>query len=342
MNSVVSLTSRTGGLRTSKGLLSSYRVHDAVRPSPRGRLLIRAATKTEEEKKKEIVGKIEKSLQESGLDKKAAQEILKTWQNQVGHEVSPEDLRKILVGKSTKILLLVLINTILDAGAAYGAFIAGGFLGIASEQYGAIALVGQAIAYLLAGYYVTGAAFDLFKLGAVAFASITFNINSGSFLQAVEEIAGSGTGLDITDKARDAANSLKVLNALNKMADLLKENETSKKNAATSSETLLADLGAYLTLDKAQRLYGFDASALGITDEQAAEIAVRQNLCFSILFKEFVLNDIPFFLLWVKQVVFGKYDTSKNERIAWPVNEMILLFPRFFDPTCSSWLPCSL
>lgn len=291
MKAAVGLTSLDGGLRTSKGVISSsYRVRHAFRPSPRGRLTIRAATKTEEEKRKEIVGKIEKSLQDSGLDKKAAQEILKTWQNEVGHEVSPEDLRKILVGKSTKILLLVLINTVLDAGAAYGSFIAGGFLGIASEQYGAIALVGQAIAYLLAGYYVTGAAFDLFKLGAVAFASITFNINSGAFLQAVEEIAGSGTGLNITDKARDAVNSLKVLNALNKMADLLKESETSKKSSATSSETLLADLGAYLTLDKAQRLYNFNASELGITDEQAAEIAVRKTTVMQFLFSMFSAN----------------------------------------------------
>lgn len=240
----------------------------------RNKISIRASNTSteEEERKKALVGKIEKSLQESGLNREAAKIVLKSWSEAVGHEVTPEELRKILVGQSTKIIGLVLLSTLLDAGAAYGAFVAGGFLGLASEQYGVAAIIGQAIAYLLAGYYVTGAAFDFFKLGAVIVASINFNINSAAFLQAVEDIAGEGSGLDITDKAREAINSLKVLNALNKMADLLKEKNNGKP--LSSSETLLADLGAYLTLEKAQRAYGFDSAKLGISDAQAAEIAV--------------------------------------------------------------------
>ncbi len=37
---------------------------------------------------------------------------------------------------------------------------------------------------------------------------------------------------------------------------------------------MLRDLGAYLTLEKAQRSFGFDAAKMGLTDAKALEIAV--------------------------------------------------------------------
>jgi hypothetical protein len=46
--------------------------------------------------------------------------------------------------------------------------------------------------------------------------------NSGAFLAAVREIAGQDTGLNVLDKAAQAANTLKVFNALNSISDLLK------------------------------------------------------------------------------------------------------------------------
>lgn len=136
------------------------------------------------------------------------------------------------------------------------------------SQYGVAAIVGQAIAYLLAGYYVTGAAFDLFKLGTVAVARMNFSVNAGAFLEAIEDIAG--TGLDVADKASEAVNGVKVLGALRKMSEAL----AATAAGASDQTDLLADLGAYLTLDRAQKAYGFDAAAFGITDRQAADIAV--------------------------------------------------------------------
>lgn len=100
---------------------------------------------------------------------------------------------------------------------------------------------------------------------------MNFNINSASFLAALQALASNGgTGLDVADKAVEAVNSIKVLSALGTMADMLRAE--SKKQS--SSADMLADLGAYLTLDKAQKLYGFDASKYGISDEKAAEIAL--------------------------------------------------------------------
>jgi hypothetical protein len=41
----------------------------------------------------------------------------------------------------------------------------------------------------------------------------------------------------------------------------------------SSSPDLLKDLGAYLSLEKAQRAFGFDTAKLGLTEVQAASIA---------------------------------------------------------------------
>jgi hypothetical protein len=254
---------------------------------------VQASANLEDTKrKKELVKKIEKSLKDTGLDTQSAKKVLESWGNEVGHQVSPEDLRRVLVGKSTRALALVLINTLLDCGAAYGSFIAGGFLGVASDQYGTAAIIGQAIAYLLAGYYATGAVFDFFKFGAVLVARYNFSINSGAFLEAIEDIAGGTTGLGVADKAAQAGNSVKVLNALNKMADLLKNQggtsgnispPTAGSGVTNKSVDMLSDLGAYLTLQRAQSAYGFDANTFGITDEEAAAIAL--------IFGKFDVND---------------------------------------------------
>jgi hypothetical protein len=130
----------------------------------------------------------------------------------------------------------------------------------------------------------------LFKLGAVSVAAVQFNLNSSAYLAAVEAIAaaggerapgGLGGGLAVLDKAAAAAASARALAALGKMADLLQAqaaggaadgNDTSSN--VSSKGDMLADLAAFVTLDRAQRLQGFDAAALGLTDAQAADVAV--------------------------------------------------------------------
>jgi hypothetical protein len=70
---------------------------------------------------------------------------------------------------------------------------------------------------------------------------------------------------------------VKVLGALQRMADMLQQQSVSSNGTndpPPSSSVLLADLSAYLTLDRAQKQYGFSAESFGITDERAAEIAV--------------------------------------------------------------------
>jgi hypothetical protein len=229
----------------------------------------------ETKRKKELVDKIESSMKASGMTSDNAKQVLKLWQNEVGTKITPDELRRVLVGQSNRALTLVLISTVFDAGAAFGAFNFGNAVSLATEQYGTPAIIGSALLFLLAGYYATGAVFDLFKLGAVLVARQNFATNSGAFLEAVEDIAGGATGLAIADKAKQAVNSVKVLDALSKMADLLKTqaNGTGNTSAAADSD-MLSDLGAFLTLSRAQQSYGFDATEFGLTDEEAATIAI--------------------------------------------------------------------
>lgn len=236
-------------------------------------LIVRATKAPEEEEKKKIQA-FEESLKQSGLDKERAQKVLQAWQETVGSaggELTPEELRKVMVKQGAKFSGLALIQVFLDVGAAYGAFVGGNFLGEAVPQYGFGAVALQAIAYFLSGYYFIGAFLDLIRLGMVLTAIQQFNVNSAAFLTAVKDLAGpSPTGLATLDKAADAINTAKVLGALNKMAGLIKEQQ---QGGGASSDAMLKDLAAYLTLEKAQRLYGFEASKYGITDSQAADIA---------------------------------------------------------------------
>ncbi|KAL4860223.1 hypothetical protein ACK3TF_000410 [Chlorella vulgaris] len=258
------------------------------------------AAQEEDEQERKKVLELEENLKKSGLDKERAQQVLKLWQTagSDGKEITPEELRKVLVKQGSKFSGLVLIQVILDIGAAYGAGQVGMFLGNQSEQFGLPAVLLQAVAYFFSGWYAIGAVFDLFKLGMLVTAISQFNVNSAAFLAAVKDLAGdTPQGLSTVDKAVEAVNTVKVVAGLNKMAKLLKasfilrlcdsrsvvllllayicscQEQQQGKEQDKSSGDMLRDLAAYLTLEKAQRLYDFDASKYGISEAQAAEIA---------------------------------------------------------------------
>ncbi|KAL4428570.1 hypothetical protein ABPG77_008882 [Micractinium sp. CCAP 211/92] len=243
--------------------------------SPRRTFPVTRATKEDERKKVEA---LEESLKKSGLDRQRAQQVLAAWKQAVessggdGKGLTADDLRRVLVKQGGRVSLLVVIQILLDIGAAYGALLGGNFLGQAAEQGGGgLAVALQAIAYFISGYYATGALFDFFKLGMLLVATYQFNVNSAAFLTAVQELAGtSATGLGTVDKAVEAVNTVKVISGLNKMAEVLREKQG---DAAGTSPGMLKDLAVYLTLEKAERLYGFDPAKYGITEEQAANIA---------------------------------------------------------------------
>jgi hypothetical protein len=234
----------------------SFQAATAARQLRRVAPAVRAATGTDNKagaKDKELVEQIGAGLKGGGMDRAAARAVLKQWQEAVGHEVTPDALRKILTGQSSKAVGFVLFSTLLDGASAYVAYNAAVYLSLAQPGLGGWAVAGQAATSLLCGYFLAGAAFDLFKLGAVVTASYQFRVNSAAYLAAVEDIAGasaSATGLAVADKALGAANSVKVLQALGKMADLLREAGEAGGGAGEtrSGGDMLNDLETLLTL----------------------------------------------------------------------------------------------
>ena len=67
--------------------------------------------------------------------------------------------------------------------------------------------------------------FDLFTLGVLGTSAFQYSTNSGAFLKAVQDVAGSGReagGLRLAEKAATAVNTAKVAGALNTITQMLK------------------------------------------------------------------------------------------------------------------------
>ena len=128
-------------------------------------------------------------------------------------------------------------------------------------------------------------------LGALSFAAASYGANAGAVLDAVREVAGRPSGASAIDKAAAAVNTLRVVAALNEIAELLKQEVASGKGSNealassgsssaslpplllfSSSVSTLKNLSAVLTLQKAEEK-GFDPAALGLSRAEAAELA---------------------------------------------------------------------
>lgn len=232
------------------------------------RTIVRAAeTQDKQAEKKE---KLVENFKKGGLDKSTAQKVLDTWK-QTG--ASDEDgLKKLLVRRSAVQALTIVIQTGLDAGAAYGAFSLAGFLG-AAESIPLHNIWGFGATFL-GSYFGTGVIFDLFTLGALIAASLQFQTDSGAFMAAVKEIAGTSggnTGLNVVDKAAQARSTLKVLQALSSISKQLQE--SGQKAGQAGEGGTLGSLSTYLLLQKADEQYGWTPEKEGISNEEAGTIA---------------------------------------------------------------------
>lgn len=228
----------------------------------RSHVLVRAEDGKATEKKDKLV----ENFKKGGLDKETAKRVLQVWEESGAKD--SEGLKKLLVRRSLTSALTIVIQTVLDAGAAYGAYSLSGFLQISEG----IPLNGilSFLAGVLGSYFAVGVLFDLFTLGVVGASSLQFQTDSQAFLSAVKEMAGGEeTGLNVIDKAQQARNTLKVLKALNDMSDLLKT-EASKAGGGAST---LSDLSTYLLLTKAEKEYGFSSEKEGLSVDEAGNIA---------------------------------------------------------------------
>lgn len=165
----------------------------------------------------------------------------------------------------------VLLQTLIDAGAAFGAFSWGMFLDTPAGADVPLRGIVQALSFILCGYFTIGTFSDVFLLGALSVAAARYGANAGAVLAAVREVAGAPSGVGAVDQAAAAASTLKVVAALNEIADLLKSEVAAAGSAETAASTLKS-LSALLTLSRAEER-GFDPASLGLTRDAAADLA---------------------------------------------------------------------
>ena len=229
---------------------------------------------------------MEQSLRKLGVDKPTARKLLSVWQ--AAGVSSPETLRKLFLRRSASKSRQVAVQLLIDLTAAAGSFWAAQSL--TTAELGPLwTLPAKSVCFFLACYLSISAAFDAFSLGAVLFAGVRYSSNADAFLLAVQDLAGSPSALGLVDRAKQAVNIVKVLQALDAILALLKVRARCCMRASSArcglrstthipaqdsaaSPTFFEDLSAYLTLERAQRLYGFDVERFASVEE-AAEAA---------------------------------------------------------------------
>lgn len=230
------------------------------------------------EKLAKDVSEYVEALKKSGVDAEQARKIIETW-NSLGADADPSQIRKLFFRQSLVPAGAGLLQLFLDAGAAYFAFVsAAGFL--VSEDF-----TGRAVLIFLCNfvgwYFTIGCVVDLARLVVLGVVAAQFGVNTKTFMLAVKELAGPGTGISVADKVTEAVNTIKVANALNQMAAALQS--ATSKSSSKSSVDMLQDLSTYLTLYNAKTKYGFDMSEVDLPERTVVELAA--------LFGEYDRND---------------------------------------------------
>ncbi|PNW88143.1 hypothetical protein CHLRE_01g016300v5 [Chlamydomonas reinhardtii] len=203
-------------------------------------------------------------LQKSGVDSKKAQAVLKKWK-ELGVEDS-EQLRKLLVKRSLRPAGIVAFQAALDGLACWGGFYTSGLIADSPPFTGQFPL--QLLASFFGFYYVLQGLLNLSVASTLAFTAYKYGTNSVELLAAVQQLAGPATGLNVLDRAQVAVNTLKVLQTLDEIAELLKN-----MSFASSQRSTLQNLSAYLQLSHARETLGFDPARYGLTAAEAGEIA---------------------------------------------------------------------
>jgi hypothetical protein len=136
-----------------------------------------------------------------------------------------------------------------------------------SRALGPLTLAAEFVVYTLAMYVTISAALDAFSLVAVGVATRRYSASAPAFLESIQALAGPESGLQVVDKARRAAVTVKIISALEQILKSLKADA-----ASADPENFFRDLSAFLVLERA-RERGFDPEALGLGAAEAADVA---------------------------------------------------------------------
>ena len=164
----------------------------------------------------ESAKKYREQLEQQGISKESARRILEVWKEK-GTE-NPDQLRRLFVRGSLVPLGVGALQLLFDLGAAYGAFYGGDFLRSLEpfplQTVVVLLSVGATI------YFFTSALLEAAALTALGIATFQLGANADAFLAAVKQLADE-PGPGVVGKAKKVVNTVKVVQALNALADVL-------------------------------------------------------------------------------------------------------------------------
>ncbi|KAF8058368.1 DYF13 [Scenedesmus sp. PABB004] len=240
-----------------------------------------------EEKQEEYV----EALKKGGVDQATAQRILDKWR-EAGAESDPSQLRKLFLSQSLVPIAATAVQLLFDGGAAYSIFMTSTLFAAGPDFWGRpFAVFGLDF---LAIYFALSVFFDVITLTSVVITTAKLGTAPQAFYDAVKAIAGpagsgGADGLKIVEKAKAAVSAVKVASALDAIAGLLETAAAggATRGDATKSIDTLSNLSAYVTLYRAESAGGFDPARVGLSEAEAANIAL----------------------------VFGQYDLDDNNKL---------------------------
>lgn len=205
-------------------------------------------------------GRMVEELAKTGMTPAKAKDTLRIWA-ELGAK-DPEQLKQLLVQRSLAPLTALAVQSLLDFVACGGGYYIGRISGQADFP-GAILI--SLVGYFFACYYFLQAVFQIIALTSLSMAARRYSTDAAVLLEAVRQLAGPASGLLVVDSATLVVNTLKVIQTLEKIGEQLQD--------IASGGTSLANLSAYLTLQRAEELYGFEPAKYGLSEAQAADIA---------------------------------------------------------------------
>ena len=157
-----------------------------------------------------------------------------------------------------------------DLTSAIIAFYTGYNLSV-TRALGPFTLAAEFVVYVLAMYLSISATLDVFSLITVGLATKRYSTSTSALLEAIQDMAGPVSGLDVVDKARKAVITVQILQALDQILERLK----TQAGESMNEENFIRDLAGYLTLVRAQEA-GFNVmEATGMSAQEAADVAAE-------------------------------------------------------------------
>jgi hypothetical protein len=209
--------------------------------------------------------KLSEELKAMGLTPRSAQAMLNSWRSM--GVTDTKNLNKVVAKQAIRPITGLLIQALLDGATCAISFYLADAISDTFTFPGKILVL--AATYFLAIYYLIQSVFEVGAIAIIIVGALKYRTNAAALYEAVQQLAGPQSNFSVVNQAELAVNSVKVMQALDRAMDVLKDEFRSGSDANT-----MENLSAYLTLQRAQQVFGFKPEKYGLSEREAADIAM--------------------------------------------------------------------